>query len=100
MMIDGSWDVTVATPIGRVYVTIEFNRIGGALTGIARGKGEDVALHDITEVGERVTWRQQITKPMRLNLDFDVTVTGNTLEGVSKAGRLPSSRVSGTQHSR
>jgi hypothetical protein len=100
-VIDGSWDVTITTPIGRMYVTIEFSRADRTLEGVARGKGEDVALLDITEHlledGDRVTWKQRITKPMRLNLDFDVTVTGDTLEGVSKAGRLPPSRVSGTR---
>jgi hypothetical protein len=37
----------------------------------------------------RLTWRQAVTKPLRLNLAFDVTVEGDTLSGVSKAGRLP-----------
>jgi hypothetical protein len=32
---------------------------------------------------------------MRLNLTFDVTVTGDELTGRAKAGRLPSSKVSG-----
>ncbi|MEU0916912.1 MULTISPECIES: hypothetical protein [Streptomyces] len=32
---------------------------------------------------------------MRLDLAFDVTVTGDSLAGTSRAGRLPASRVSG-----
>jgi hypothetical protein len=94
-MIDGIWDVLLVTPIGRLQVVFEFTRIDGVLTGVARGKGENSPLHDIVETDGRVTWRQQITKPMRLNLEFDVTVLGAGLEGTSKAGRLPSSRVTG-----
>jgi hypothetical protein len=97
-VIDGIWDVTIATPIGRMQVTIEFTRSNGVLAGLARGKGEDVPLYEITEQDGRVAWRQRITKPVRLNLEFDVIVAGDTLEGVSKAGRLPSSRVSGTRN--
>ncbi|MGW0085085.1 DJ-1/PfpI family protein [Streptomyces sp. NPDC003393] len=49
----------------------------------------------VVDDGNRPTWRQAVTKPMRLNLAFDVTVDGDTLKGTSKAGRLPSSRVTG-----
>jgi hypothetical protein len=48
-----------------------------------------------TDEGERVTWKQSITKPLRLNLDFDVIVVGDTMHGHSRAGRLPKSTVSG-----
>jgi hypothetical protein len=34
---------------------------------------------------------------MRLNLVFDVLATADTLTGVSKAGRLPRSAVTGTR---
>ncbi len=96
-MIDGTWDVILATPIGRMQVVFEFTRTDGVLSGVARGKGEDTPLHDIVEHDGHVTWRQQITKPMRLNLEFDVAVLGAGLEGTSKAGRLPSTRVTGVK---
>jgi hypothetical protein len=34
---------------------------------------------------------------MRLNLDFDVVVDGDRLTGLSKAGRLPRSAVTGVR---
>jgi hypothetical protein len=34
---------------------------------------------------------------MRLNLDFDVVVDGETLYGHSRAGRLPRTTVTGTR---
>lgn len=48
------------------------------LTGVARGAGEEVPLADISLDGDRLTWKQAVTKPMRLNLAFDVTVDGDT----------------------
>ncbi|MGK8465273.1 hypothetical protein [Nocardia cyriacigeorgica] len=74
---------------------LELREQHGILTGVAHGAGEDVPLVDISRNGDRLTWRQAITKPMRLNLAFDVTVDGDTLRGTSKAGRLPASKVVG-----
>ena len=92
----GDWDVTIKTPIGSLAVMYTFSDDGG-ITGTATGKGETVPLHDIVVAGQRVTWRQSVTKPMRLNLEFDVVVDGNQLNGHSRAGRLPRSAVTGVR---
>ena len=96
-MIAGEWDVSIKTPIGSLQVLYTFTDDSGALTGTAAGKGETVPLHDITVAAQRVTWRQSVTKPMRLNLEFDVVVDGDRLTGHSKAGRLPRSAVTGVR---
>ena len=95
--IAGDWDVTIKTPIGSLAVTYQFDPTGDGMAGTATHKGDTVVLQNISIVGERVTWRQSVTKPMRLNLDFDVVVDGDMLTGHSKAGRLPSSKVTGTR---
>ena len=93
----GEWDVVIKTPIGSLQILYTFINDSGALTGTATGKGETVPLHDISVAAQRVTWRQSVTKPMRLNLDFDVEVHGDRLTGHSKAGRLPRSAVTGSR---
>jgi hypothetical protein len=97
MSIIGEWDVSIKTPIGSMAVVYVFTESDGALTGTASGKGETVPLHDITVAAQRVTWQQSVTKPMRLNLAFDVEVDGDRLAGHSQAGRLPRSAVIGTR---
>ncbi|MDX6743840.1 hypothetical protein [Actinocorallia sp. A-T 12471] len=97
MSVEGTWDLTMSTPIGRIKAVAEFHRADGVLTGTARGAGEEVRLSDVVLDGDRLTWKQSITKPLRLNLAFAVTVDGDTLTGTSKAGRLPSSKVSGVR---
>jgi hypothetical protein len=67
----------------------------GALHGRASDGAQTVELTDVRVDGQRVTWAQSITKPIRLNLHFDVTVDGDHLAGTSKAGRLPASTVVG-----
>lgn len=93
----GDWDVTIKTPIGSLAVVYTFTDNDGTVTGTAAGKGETVALRDITVAGQRVTWGQSVTKPMRLHLEFDVVIDGDRLTGHSRAGRLPRSAVTGVR---
>ncbi|RCH67517.1 hypothetical protein DT019_18110 [Streptomyces sp. SDr-06] len=95
MLVEGTWDLSVSTPIGKIAAVIELGRLDGALTGAARGMGEEVPLADVALEGDLLTWKQTVTQPVRLNLVFAVTVTGDTLTGTSRAGRLPASKVTG-----
>ncbi|WAP53917.1 hypothetical protein PS467_03070 [Streptomyces luomodiensis] len=95
MSVEGTWDLSISTPIGRIRPVVDIRRAEGALTGTARAGDEEVPLTDLSLDGDRLTWRQAITKPMRLNLAFAMTVDGDTMTGTSKAGRLPSSKVTG-----
>lgn len=95
MSVEGTWALSISTPIGKIKAVVELREQDGTLSGVAHGAGEEVPLSDVTLDGDRLTWKQAVTKPMRLNLAFDVTVDGDTLRGTSKAGRLPSSKVTG-----
>jgi len=99
--ITGTWDVRLRTPIGTLDVRYTFTEEHGVLTGIAEGQGESGALDAVvvetTDDGDRVTWSQKVTRPLRLDLNFDVVARGDTLEGYSRAGRLPRTQVSGSR---
>jgi hypothetical protein len=97
MSVDGTWQLVISTPIGKQHAALELSTKDGRLRGIARDQkhGEEVELTELVLDGDRLTWRQSITKPMRLRLTFDVTVHGDDMTGTSKAGRLPSSSVTG-----
>jgi hypothetical protein len=99
MSILGDWDVAIKTPIGTLRVVYSFAERDQAIVGSAAAKDETVSLSDILIIpdgdGHRATWRQSVTKPMRLKLDFDVLVHGDELSGHSRAGRLPRTAVSG-----
>lgn len=101
MSFEGDWDVTITTPIGSLAVRYVFIRGPAGLTGTATYKDETVALQNISSTtepdGTRLTWRQSVRRPMRLNLDFDVVLDGDVLRGHSRAGRLPRSAVTGTR---
>lgn len=102
MSIIGDWDVVIKTPIGSLQIVYSFVERDGEITGRAAGKHETVQLTDISVVndngGQRVSWRQTVTKPMRLKLEFDVLVQGDRFSGHSCAGRLPRSVVTAERH--
>lgn len=91
----GTWLLRMKTPIGTMEATYTFEEADGVLKGSASGAGEATPLTDLAASGDRVTWRQRITRPMRLNLDYDVTVNGDSLSGESRAGKLPRTSVTG-----
>lgn len=97
MSVEGTWDLSISTPIGRIKAVAEFRREDGLLAGTVHGAGEEAPLSDVVLDGDRLIWKQAITKPMRLNLAFAVTIDGDTLTGTSRAGRLPASKVTGVR---
>jgi hypothetical protein len=100
--IAGIWDVTVKSPVGDLAVVYTFTDAAGLVAGTASSEAETVPLANVvstdTPEGRQVTWRQSVTKPAKLNLEFDVTFAGDTLSGHSKVSRLlPKIGVSGSR---
>ncbi|WP_375385466.1 hypothetical protein [uncultured Microbacterium sp.] len=90
------------TPIGGVDAVFTFTEADGGLHGTAASKGDVAEMRDLVAAEQPdgsvvLTWTQSVTKPMRLNLDFEVTVAGDSFSGFSKAGKLPKSVVTGTR---
>jgi hypothetical protein len=94
----GSWDVTIATPIGDIKAVFDITDADGAIGGIARSDEETVEFLDPVADGNRLTWTQKVTTPMQLTLKFDVTVEGDTMTGTSNpGGMMPASKVNGSR---
>jgi hypothetical protein len=95
MSVEGTWDLSISTPIGTIKAVVDIKSHAGTLAGTAQGAGEEVPLRDVALNDGQLTWTQAITKPMRLNLAFAMTVSGDTMTGTSRAGRLPAAKVTG-----
>lgn len=95
--VTGTWHLVISTPIGKLTADLDLSVKDDVLHGVVRAAehDEEITLTDLVLDGDRLTWAQAVRKPMRLNLTFDVTVTGDELAGQAKAGRLPSSKVKG-----
>ncbi len=97
MIFDGTWAVSIATPLGTQAVVLEIVSEEGAVRGRATQGDESVALLDPVAVGNRLTWAQQVTKPLRLRVVCDVTVEGDAMRGTAKAGLFPAAPLTGVR---
>lgn len=97
MSLTDTWNISISTPIGTQSAVLELTEHDGIVEGFAKGDVESTPLINPVLDGNRLTWKQSITKPLRLNLTFDVTIDGDTITGTSKAGMLPASNVTGTR---
>ncbi|WP_372630562.1 DJ-1/PfpI family protein [Cohnella sp.] len=93
----GTWEIVLSTPIGKLDVVLEIEEKGGRLEGTAKQGEERADLIDLEARGNRLTWMQSVTKPLRLNLKFDARVDGDEMTGTAKAGLLPASKFAGTR---
>ena len=92
---DGGWEAIIATPVGKLQAKLSIAVKGGTIQGSATQGEETVPLLDPELRGRSLCWSLRVTKPMRLNLKFEVTVEGDVMTGTAKAGMLPASKVTG-----
>ncbi|GIP37900.1 hypothetical protein J31TS4_11800 [Paenibacillus sp. J31TS4] len=92
---EGEWDTMIATPVGKLAVKLHIATVNGVIQGKASQGDELSPFIDPALRGNTLCWSQRITKPMRLNLNFEVTVDGDLMTGFAKAGLLPASKLSG-----
>ena len=72
----------------------------GRVRGTARSAGEIVAVEDAVIEGSQLRFVLHVTRPLRLQLRFDVTVEGEGMTGTAKAGILPMAKLSGVRQPR
>jgi hypothetical protein len=93
--IDGSWEITIQTPMGPQASKLEFKSDGGALTGTQSGGGDQTDIYDASVDGDNATWKVDIKQPMAMTVTFKATVDGQTISGTAEAGAFPPASFSG-----
>jgi hypothetical protein len=97
MTVDGTWKITVQTPMGAQSSTLELSSDGGQLSGTQSGNGESGAIYDARVEGDSASWKIDITRPMALTVTFTAKVDGDAISGTAKAGMFGSASFSGTR---
>lgn len=92
---EGDWDATIVTPVGKLQVKLSISTSKHMIQGTATQGDETVEFLNPVFQDNRLIWSLRITKPMRLNLKFEVTANGNHMTGIAKAGILPASKLTG-----
>jgi hypothetical protein len=93
----GTWHTVIHTPIGRMDAVFAIVEAQGAISGTASNGEETVDILGAVADGDRLTWSQETSKPMKLTVKFDVTVDGDTMTGTAKAGFFPATKLAGSR---
>lgn len=97
MGFEGTWDLTVESPMGAKAFRLEVRREEGGLQGTASMNGDTSPLEGLVEEDGHLKWTVRITRPMNIALAFDVTCAGDALNGTAKAGFMTLPGVTGVR---
>ena len=86
MSADGTWNLTMQTPMGERRSTLTLATSGGSLTGTQEAEGNTTDITDGSVSGNDVSWKVAITNPMPMTLEFSGTVNGDKISGNANAG--------------
>ena len=96
MSADGTWKTTVNSPMGVQEATLTIKTEGSSFTGQMVGR---MGTQDVSGSvdGDKLSWTSQMTQPFPITLEFNVTVSGDNMEGSVKAGSFGSSPLKGVR---
>ena len=97
MSADGTWNVTLNTPMGAQAGTLELATDGNALTGTMSGPQGSMELENGTADGDSLSWTVNMTQPMPITIEATATVDGDEISGEAKLGAFGTATFSGSR---
>lgn len=97
MSADGTWNITLNSPMGSQDATIVLATDGSTLTGKMTGQQGDLDITDGTVDGNNLAWKTSLTQPMPIELDITATIDGDSISGVAQLGTFGQATFSGTR---
>jgi hypothetical protein len=95
--LEGKWTVTVKGPTGPMPSTLVLERKDGVLTGSMSGQGTTTAISDAKLEGDKISWVNHVTKPMKLKAEFSGVISGKEMSGKVKTGFMGSFPFTGVK---
>jgi hypothetical protein len=97
MSVEGKWIVTIKGPTGPMATTLTLEQVDGALAGTQAGQGMSSPITGAKLEGSTLSWINNVTKPMKLKLEFSGVVDGPKIDGKVKVGFMGSFPFSGVK---
>ena len=97
MAVDGTWNLTMETPMGERRSKLTLKSSGGTLTGTQEAEGNTADIFEGSVNGDNASWKVSITNPMPLTLSFNGSVSGDTISGQADTGMFGSFPFQGTR---
>lgn len=96
MSADGNWKITINSPMGAQTVDASIKTNGDTFTGTTKGAMGEQAIEGKV-AGDKLTWSASITSPMPMTLEFEATVSGDSLSGNVKLGAFGNASLTGVR---
>ena len=93
--VDGTYDVTINSPMGSQNAKVTLSTDGDALTGTLAGQNGSLDIQDGKVDGDTLTWSAQMVQPMPMKLEFTASVNGDEISGSVQLGAFGSAPFSG-----
>lgn len=97
MAVDGTWNISLDTPMGTRQATLDLKADGATLSGTQSADGNTGSIQEGTVNGNQISWKIDITNPMPLTLTFTATVDGDKMSGDADTGTFGSFPFSGSR---
>ena len=97
MSADGTWNVTLNTPMGAQAGTLELATDGNTLTGTMSGPQGSMELENGTADGDSLSGTVNMTQPMPITIEATATVDGDEISGEAKLGAFGTATFSGSR---
>ena len=98
MSVDGTWELTLDTPMGaqkaKLTLTSDGDSLSGKLTG---GPGGELEIEDGKVDGNDISYKFKITSPMAIEVEVTATVDGDSISGSAKLGAFGNAKITGNR---
>jgi hypothetical protein len=95
--VEGSWKVVIKGPTGPQETTLVLTRRDGVLSGEQSAQGASSPVTEVALDGNKLSWVNHVTKPMKLKVRFEGVIDGATMSGKCKPGFMGSFPFTGTK---
>ncbi len=95
--VDGSYDVTIKSPMGDQSGVLTVQSDGDSFTGQMAGGLGTMEINDGKVDGDSLSWTMDMTVPMPMKLEASASVDGDAISGEVQAGAFGSMALSGTR---
>mgnify|MGYP000371514802 CR=1 FL=1 len=97
MSFGGVFECKTKTPIGLQESILTFlpGEDGHSFTGTSESKTGTLAFRDGTVLGNRLSWKMDLTKPLKLTLECEGEFDGDELQAIIHAGAIGKMQLTG-----
>jgi aminoglycoside phosphotransferase len=94
---EGTWDLTIQSPMGAKTFRLAIQAGAGGLQGTSTTSGVTTPMERLREEDGRLRWSMKMPPPMNVVLEVEAAPDGDGLKGSAQAGRMALPEVRGVR---